>query len=592
MNRGLEYLVFLILVAAFVVQSWTAMTGDAQTSDEAVHLAAGVAHLRTGDRRMNSEHPPFAKLLSALPFLFLDAPLPLDSRAWETGEEWSFGSRFVYRNRLPADTILFWGRLPILLCGVALIGLVHAWARRLYGAWGGILAAAITAFEPNLIAHSHLVTNDLLLALLFAASVHACWRYRETESAGWLAAAGVLVGLTLGTKYSGVLVLPLVPFLVWPSSQQPGTDRRARVRAALRAMGVLGIATYVTLLAIYQAEPLSAYVSGYLSMQSTWAAFLLGDISTRGWYQYFLVAVLLKTPPGTLLLLVLALVSIRLAPLRRIEAHILLAAAWFFAVSSFLRINIGLRHVLPIYPLLIVFAGRLGGLRLRWRAGRAAALGLVVATAIEVALCHPFYLSYFSSVAGGPWAGYRYLSDSNLDWGQDLKRLARWAEARDLDGILLGVFSGADPGEYGLRFMPVPGFGAVTFQERPWESLPSRIVLAMSAMNLQGVYFTQPGLFRTRFPVDETLYRFLLDRPPLERVTPSIWTWDLTDDATTLYRLGSIYLNFGWDRSAVVVFRRYLELRPDDGRARRGLLRIEEALEDGSGGTAPIERQP
>ncbi len=580
MRRRIELLILCLLVGAFAAQSWSAMSGDAQTSDEAVHLAAGVAHLRLGDRRMNPEHPPLAKLISAVPFLFVDAPLPTDSPAWTAGEEWSFGARFLYRNRLSPDEILFWGRLPILMSGVLLILLIYFWARRLHGVQGALIATAVAAFEPNLIAHSHYVTNDLLLALLFGSTLFVCTRMKNGAPLARLVAAGLGTGMTLGTKYSGLLLLPLVPLFLWPSPQQDRSSRKARVRQTVRRTAIVAGVAYVTLAAIYQAEPVTAYWQGLHSMQSTWAAFLLGDISSQGWYHYFLVAILVKTPPGTLLLVGLALVTMRRARPAREEVLILVAALWFLVCSSLLRINIGLRHVLPIYPLALVLAGRVAT---AWRDARwirPAALGAVATAAVEVAACHPFYLSYFSSAVGGPWEGYRYLSDSNLDWGQDLKRLARWSRRENLDGLLLGVFSGADPEAYGLRFMPVPGFGAVTYRERPWSSLPPRVVLAMSAMNLQGVYFALPGLFHTRLPIDQTLYRFLLEKPPLTRLTPAIWTWDLTHDPVSLYRLGAIYLNFGWNRSAVLILNRYLELRPDDERARAGLARVEQAMKE------------
>lgn len=588
MKRSIEWALVLLLLATFFAQSWAAMSGDAQTSDEAVHLAAGVSYLRTGDRRMNPEHPPLAKLVSALPLLFLDAELPLDHSSWREGNEWTFGARFLYRNRLPAEVLLNWGRVPVLFCGLLLLVLIYLWARALYGPAGALLSLGLAAFEPNLLAHCHYVTNDALLSLFYCASLYALWRFRRSDTRLWLVLSGLAVGLALGTKYSALLLLPLVPLLLWPGvSPDPRAGAGRRIRSTVLRTFLVGVLAYLVLACLYQGEPLSSYWAGYRSMQSGWTSFLCGEISTEGWYHYFVVAFLLKTTPATVLLILAALVLTYRMPLRGGEGILLLGAAWFFVISSILRINIGIRHILPVYPLLLIFAGRLMSPELGLKRVRWAFVGLALVSATEVGIAYPYYLSYFSSVVGGPFQGYRYLSDSNLDWGQDLKRLARWVRQEKLEGVLLGVFSSADPAAYGLNFMPVPGFGAVTYQERPLRPLPSRLVLAISELNLQGTYFTQPALFHTRVPIGRDVYHFLFDHPLLKRVTPSIRVWDLTDDAEGLYRLISVYLNFEWDRSAECLLERYLRLRPDDTRARRGLDVLRQRLGDANSTEAP-----
>ncbi len=572
----------ILLAALFFGLSASAGLGDAQTSDEAVHLAAGFSFLKTGDRRMNPEHPPLAKVLSAIPLLFTDAGLPLDHSSWREAREWGFGARFLYRNTLHPDTLLALGRAPIVVLGTLLIVLVGVWARRLYGPWGGLLAAAVAALEPNLLAHSHYVTNDVPVALAYVFCLYALHRFRETHSPRWRAVLGVGVGLALATKFSALLVLPIVGLGLRPGRLLPERGRRmADLRVLLlNALWVGGLA-YIVLALVYRTEPIGAYLDGLGRMQDHWTSYLLGDISDNGWYHYFVVTWLLKTPPATVCLFVLALLSLRHRPLGSGEALIVIGAAWYFGVSSLMRINIGIRHILPVCALVPIFIGRLASPeivrrldRLWW--GIPAALMLI---ALEVVGAHPFYLSYFTSVVGGPYEGYRYLSDSNLDWGQDFKRLARWArEERGVDTLILGTFFGGEPSAYGIRFQSLPGFGGVTYKEELPDALPDTLLVAMSAMNLQGVYLSHSNLFITRKPIDETLYRFLLERPVTRRLSPSIWVWDVSRDPDALNRLGLIYMNFNWYHAAISMFERYLALRPEDVRTRAGLDRLREEL--------------
>lgn len=578
-------IILLLSVAAFLVQSWSAALQDSQTSDEAVHLAAGLSYWRTADYRMNPEHPPLSKLISATPLLWTDAKLPVDDPSWDNGWEWTFGTRFLYFNNLSPAELLNRGRIPMLIAGALLVVLIVMWSYALYGNMGAILAGTLAAFEPNLIAHSHYVTNDLLFALFYTSSLFSIWQLNRSQSKWWLLGSGITVGMMLATKYSGLALIPLLPILLWPTGRPCWQNAAKQVTTRLLVIALL---SYGVLAVAYQGEPLEPFIHGYSGMQSSWNSFLMGQVSEHGWYHYFIVALLLKTPPATVILLIGALVSIRRWPLQSGEGFLLFGAGWFLLVSSVLRINIGIRHILPVICLLLIFAGRvlvpqvLQSTRLLKR-GAIFLLGLT--TMIEVAAVHPFYLSYFSSLVGGPWAGYRYLSDSNLDWGQDMGRLSTFLQDAGQPRVLLGVFSNARPERLGLEVQPLPQFGTRLEHDTPLEPFPDRVWLAMSALNLQGVYFTRSDVFSTRVPIDQSLYAFLLERRPLKRLTPSIWIWDLTNDAEALYRLGSIYLNFGWLRSAIVMFERYLILRPDDAQAYRGLGRLREALSGSSGPT-------
>jgi hypothetical protein len=202
-----------------------------------------------------------------------------------------------------------------------------------------------------------------------------------------------------------------------------------------------------------------------------------------------------------------------------------------FALSRDLQI--GHRHLLPILPFLLVAAGEAAGALLRWRRKVGVALvGLLGAWYAAGTLHnHPHHLAYFNEAAGGPTNGWTVLVDSNLDWGQDLKRLKAWMTARGVRKIKLSYFGSADPAYHGVDCERLPGYSAphpprITREIRPGD------VVAVSATNLQGVYLDpddRPLMERLRRlePVGRAgrsilVYRADFSWPPPETVAQTI----------------------------------------------------------------------
>jgi hypothetical protein len=257
-----------------------------------------------------------------------------------------------------------------------------------------------------------------------------------------------------------------------------------------------------------------AYLYGtawVLKLSDWWRPqYLAGETSYTGWYSYFPIAFLLKTPIATMLLFLgglAALVSGR-APWRR-DAVLLAGLAVFsvvyVAVAIASRFNIGHRHLVPIYPALFVFAGAAAGW-MRWRPGRWAVVAAVLWLAGANAWICPQYLSYFNELIGGPSNGYRYLTDSNIDWGQDLKRLAAWARRHPGEEIKLAYFGSADPTCYGFPCRALPSY--LDFGELAGLDAGTYVV---SVSQLHGLYY-MPA--RREFWTPEQLaeYRSLRER--------------------------------------------------------------------------------
>jgi hypothetical protein len=268
-------------------------------------------------------------------------------------------------------------------------------------------------------------------------------------------------------------------------------------------------------------------------------AYFLGEYSYQGWWYYFVMAFLIKTPLGSLILIGASLVFYRAgSPLgARAAAFLLVPVMVIFVATSQSQVNIGLRHILAVYPFLFVLAARAATIRLprRWLAPILVGAPLLL-TAISSLRIAPHQLAYFNELVGGPDQGYRYLSDSNLDWGQDLKGVKAYMEKEKLPIIYFSYFGTAPPSYYGIRYQYVPGTWPLEWPP-PDDRVPAaapRKMLAISVHNLQDV--STPH---------EPLFRWLWTRRPVAKIGYSIFVYDLTNDQDGLIRLEQTYAKAG-----------------------------------------------
>ena len=541
----------LIFLFLFFVQGVFFIRTNSPTYDEAVHLAAGYSYLATRDFRLDSEHPPLIKSLQALP-LFLIYPLHFDIDNQQG--DYRVGQSFLYRSAISADRLLGLSRLVDLFLGTLLLALIGWWARRLWGSRSAILAMAMAFVEPNLIAHSSLVTTDIGVTMFMFLTVYLLWEHLIKPRWWLLAATGFSAGFALVSKFSALLLVPIVglivtlslliahqPFLLPPKTVQNGLRQNL-----LHAVGVLSVIFFFALLTIppaYLFQGFEPWLSGFSRFKSLAdagrLAFFLGEYSYEGWWSYYLVCFLIKTPIGSLVLIAASLLCYRAgSPLQWREViFLLLPVAVIFLAMTQSKVNIGLRHILPIYPFLFVLASRVATVHFRrhWIAPLLIGTPLVL-TAISSLRIAPHQLAYFNEFVGGPDQGYRYLSDSNVDWGQDLKGVKTYTENENLPIIYFSYFGTAPPSYYGIRYQYVPGAWPLEWPP-PADEVPAdapRKILAVSVSNLQDV----------STPYDP-LFRWLWLRQPVAKIGYSIFIYDLTDDQEGLAKLEDTYIKAG-----------------------------------------------
>jgi|CZKI01.1.fsa_nt_gi hypothetical protein len=479
---------------------------ESTTSDELVHVVGGFAYWRLNDYRLQPENGNLAQRWVALPVWLKGATFPrLDQPYWGVSDAWVIGHEFFYETGEDHFPRLMAARAMTALLSVATGFLVYCWSRRLFGRAGALVSLAFFAFSPTFLAHGGLATSDVCITLFMLASVGAWWRHLETPGAGPFALSALLFGLACVAKFSAVLLLPMMA-LCAVVHVAVGRSRAGPVVLSALGHGAAAVAIIwafygfrysafnpalppavqfivawpemiartgragqlIHLLAGIHALPEAfLYGSAYVVQAAqTRNAFLNGQYSNTGWPSFFVWAFVLKT---TVPFILASGWSIWLAVRARIRPQAAGAARWegllpltpllalflIYGASSVLsHLNIGHRHLLPMYPVLFILAGALGRF-LTWplRLGALVAAALVAWHVAESVSVAPHYLAYFNELAGGPAQGHNHLVDSSLDWGQDLPGLKAWLDGnqRPDETAYLAYFGSGYPWYYGIR---------------------------------------------------------------------------------------------------------------------------------------------
>jgi hypothetical protein len=443
------------------------------TVDETIHIPAGYYHLVNGDFQINNEHPPLVKMWAALPLLVIqpDEPPPiLDANENYKNRTWSFHQKFWELNRSRFEAISFWPRVMMIALTLALGSLIFFYARKLFGPLAALFAVIIFTLEPTFLAHGRVVHTDVpsaLTCLLFFVTLHGYLEKRTMRRALLL---GVVTGVALLTKFSMLMILPVLAavmaFLLVNAAR-----KRERHALILRDALMVAVIVFVMVNIAYrfQHPALAAADSSWIQAKSTshfeaitseiralsglvptyylfglynvgihnqygHPASLLGRYSEMGWWYYFPVAFALKTTIPFLLLSVAGVAWALWNLFARGEKRFLfllapLAIYSVIAMSS--HLNIGIRYFLPAYPFLLILGGallsRIVALRLK-------PAGILIATLLlgwmvfEAARTFPNYMPYMNQLASSH-PHWWYLSDSNVEWGDDVGELARYLKA-------------------------------------------------------------------------------------------------------------------------------------------------------------------
>lgn len=243
------WLVVVVLIAIQAAQVVYVVHRASLTWDEGDHMFSAYMMAHTGDYGLNPEHPPLVKFLAATPLIGRNLWIPtLQNRDFKT-EAYLSGRDWLARNDGDRNQIVFQMRLAAGLLALAFTLTVFFAARDWFGDAAGMIALALAVFDPLIVCHSALVTTDIGVSLFFLASVYAFYRYVKQPSLPRLLFAGVVAGLLLATKHSGVLLAPMLVLLIgWELIVAPKDARR---RLALRLSGALAAIVLVAVAVLH-----------------------------------------------------------------------------------------------------------------------------------------------------------------------------------------------------------------------------------------------------------------------------------------------------------------------------------------------------
>jgi hypothetical protein len=576
------------------------------TTDEPLHFVGAWLQTHYGDFRCNPEDPPLWKYYVAWGTSIDDLKVDLTN---PTGLPYAFDMMYRTPANQNSDELISAARARMLLIAVVLGLLIAWWAWRLAGPVAAMIATTAFCLDPNFLAHSPLVKDDVPITLLFLAMMAAVWLLGERATVWRWFLTSLLLSAVLTTKFSGLLGIPMLGIALllraispmdWRMLYWVARTRWQRFFAAVALGTAALIFSYIFLWACYgfhfgstsdpkirmkltsaatlwarndviiqhgnpqpdiaQTTDLhqwlqdwrpdrfiramylldrhhlmpEAWLSGFIYTAATSRlrlTFLVGKIGVNGWWYYFPLAMLFKTPLATLSALALALGCTILFTVRRGASEMksvvlrgywpltvtLVAPVIYMASAMSSSLNIGLRHVLPVYPFIFIFLGVVGAHL--WQS-RPRITGLVCGVLLlglagETFGAYPDYIPFFNLAARSWRDPLDLLSDSNIDWGQELLDLADWRHQHPTGQLYLSYFGAADPAYYGIHFVRMKGAYSVYAGEDPIPGIPR--VFAISACSLQGTYVNQE---------DRAIYERFRGKKPIAILGGSIYIFD------------------------------------------------------------------
>lgn len=471
-KSGLYAFSVLLLFGLFTFQLWYHAVRTSATIDEPVHILAGHRHWQCGDFGINPEHPPMLKLLATAPLNFRNLIEPdwdCGSRITSKPDSFASGNLFLVENG--ADSIVIPTRIAASVLSLLMAVLVFLVTREMFGKWEALTALALLAFEPNLIAHGAVVTTDMALTATAFGTVYALYRYRKNSSWFRFSVVGLAFGLLLAAKHSAVILFPILLLLLLADvfffrSVKIGLPKQIlRQTTAFAAFFLVGL---VLLWAFYgfqyysipsatnstvsiadyikengrpeMVESSSAkivdgisrtrlfpesYVYGLADIVATGSrnAFIFDRNYPTGQWFYFPLAFSVKTSVALLLLLPIGFVmAFFLRENRREFMFLLVPPVLFFAIALTSGMNLGVRHILPVYPFFIVVSA-VGAVALcrKFPPFRYVLILILLFHAAMAYRIAPHYIVFANDFWGGSNNTYRILPDGNTDWGQNLK---------------------------------------------------------------------------------------------------------------------------------------------------------------------------
>ncbi|MEO5356117.1 MAG: glycosyltransferase family 39 protein [Nitrospirae bacterium YQR-1] len=493
-TRNIRFILTLfVLCVTFVCIGVFSVKDDNLVNDETAHIPSGYAALKEQNFILNLEHPPMLKMIAAVPMLFQKVNYKSDLVSNTPADEWKEGYRFFDLNKSNFDTVLLSGRVALILFHAFFLFVLGLLLKQIISPVFACLGVFFIAFEPNFLAHARYITTDAGITVFTVLSLVSFGVFLERQQRIYIWLTAVFLGGALLSKFSGLAVYFLIlAFLMF--------NRFKQMFNAKRTFALIFIVPVLMLYLVYfgvgwainpmqlnfvitndkQAtepswqtnvffRPVVLYKTGlkHITERTQLGAggghppqYLNGEIRyDKGWWYYFLIALLYKETPILLILFASGLLFFRWRnhKTQPLEIMLLLYSVLYLSTTFTSSLNIGIRHIQPMIATLTLFSVLVLSYQHFWLKFRLWHLAVVLQL-LSIISVYPYYLAYFNVIAGGPANGYKHLLDSNLDWGQNLKRLYIWAQKNKIDKMIVQTWIGTPVDYYdeGKIFKPPP----------------------------------------------------------------------------------------------------------------------------------------
>ena len=444
---------------------------DSGIVDEIAHIPSGYSYVKYGDFRLNPEHPPLAKALAGVPLLFLDINDIRTDESWEGIGQWEAGWNMLYENGNNPNQIFFWSRFSMIILMLILGVVLFFWAKEWFGRKIALLVLAMYCFYPDFIGHGHYVTTDVAASLGYVITIYSFDKFIKKQNLKYLLLASLFFAIAQLLKFSSFLLFGVLLFLIIYRAYQDKTEQTPYLKTFWKYFKFYFFISVISLLIVWAvyipfvhnmtpelerrvidmnltADPdmdtlrhffyflannditrgLGHYLLGvalvFKRVVGGNATFIMGQLSDKSIPWYFPVAWLIKTPLPVIVLFLWSLVNlIVFRPKSKTASFrnwlLLTPVVVYWAVTLKGSLNIGIRHLMPTVPFVLLFIGLqmhryISGMKALTYQGVIIA-GLILAMAISTISYFPQYLSYFNILVPRD-ARYKYMTDYSLDW--------------------------------------------------------------------------------------------------------------------------------------------------------------------------------
>ena len=505
------YIFVIILVGVMAFLLIKNAKDDSATTDEPIHILSGYEYWQK-NYSVNPEHPPLGKQIATLPLeLIIKPTLPIDIKferamndyyydSWN--ETRSYAQNWLYNTSgNNPDKIVFSARLMVVFATIFFAIALFFITRKWYGKTASLITVFLFCLSPIILTHGHLANTDMWMTIGYFLAIFSLVWLLENPKISRIIIAAIIFSIALLLKFSAVLLVPVLALLWLAKYYYSKKDQKYSWYNFIKTTFVFLMVSLLfiwadygfptrfapklihssnysytniplqTLAPILQHLPIPIYLKGLIMVFSSTLsyrnAFILGHSFSSGVWYYFPFAFLVKEPLS-LLILLFSGIFYWIFRKRKLEFRdwiLIIPVSIYLLTSVTSKLNIGIRHLMPIYPFIFIFIGYfVSEFYEKYRSVYRTKLftfyfllfTLLAWYFYANILIYPYYMTYFNELAGGPKNGPNLLSDSNIDWGQDMKRLSNWLDEQNItEPIKMEYFwSGyIQPEYYGINFV-------------------------------------------------------------------------------------------------------------------------------------------